>query len=174
MDLYVETDGQTVDEFFFISVIIKDLNVSRSKYERVTPYDKYSSCSDKDVEAQLCICNDLNERDANTTALNISSAEYVMKSILYSNLHHNVTSINVDGDACLYVIEQFNESGIVYDSFNDCNTSLTLRLLFRQVNINISTANTVEINLSPGDIKFLAAGVSNKKWSCSVIVDVKV
>ena len=173
MDLYVETDGQSTEEMFFVTLVNTDSNISMIRYERMTTYSKYNKCCDKGVDVKICICDSPNERVENKK-INTSVHRNVLTNILYSNLKHNITSIRVHDDVCLFLIEQFNEYDIVYEAFNDCNSTLTLRLFFRPVNIKLSPGSMVSVKMFSGDIKFLAAGVSSEKWSCHVNVDIKI
>ncbi|XP_045204675.2 uncharacterized protein LOC123557328 [Mercenaria mercenaria] len=172
MDLYVDTDGQSVDEIFFISIqMMKDSKFSLSSFERITPYSKYSNCTDKGVDVKLCICYFQNEDASTKSAFNSDEIDNILESLLYPELKHNITSVSMHGRECLFIISQSNKLGVVYEAFNNCEKQLMLKVLFKPVNLVLSTANVIDVSMASGDITFLAAGVSDVKndWSCDII-----
>lgn len=180
MDLYVETDGQVMDEIFFISVQMKNNSrFSNSSFERVTPYSKYSKCADTNVDAKLCICQVNASKDAleiqgthNPLIYDRKKVEKVIKSMLYPGLTNNITLITVHGQECLYIVSQSNKAGIIYDTFNNCKVSFKVKFLFKTRNLILSSGNSVHLDMLPNDSTFVTAGVSESGsvWSCELSV----
>lgn len=176
----MKTPGQRVDEIFFISIQFRHDNskFSLSSFDRITPYSKYSKCADAGVDVKLCVCNSHSEnltnpehsRDINYSHKHNSEVGDELNSMLQSVLNHNITSIDVYGDECLYLIAQWNSAGVVYEALNNCKIVLKLNLSLKPVNLVLSTASSVDLTMLPHDGTFIAVGVRERggDWSCGV------
>ena len=153
-----------------ISMELKQLN-----FERLTLYGKYKQCADEGVSLKLCICSSKNiqkRKSDNSTRLYKNSR--VLGQPPYCE------SLN---RSCLFMCKR-NHNGrgksFAIEIANFClDTRFTLRINTRKVsNIKLSRDLPFDVELLPGDVRFVLSGrrdVPNRKTkiiTSAVIIDV--
>ncbi|XP_046563893.1 LOW QUALITY PROTEIN: uncharacterized protein LOC124272732 [Haliotis rubra] len=168
MDLLFETGDPSYPhhEVFMVSVHSNNGQFVLNKFDRLSPYSKYSVCVDKGVQLQLCIC-DIGRKVEVDSLMPLSNAGLLQRHDLL--MHASIGKVK-DSQDCLCKINQENEDGLTVSVMNVCtNTRIHVSVTMDTVDMEALTSKSPQVDLHPGEIRFLFAGVakSGKTWNWS-------
>jgi len=174
MDLYVTTPGQNQSEIFFITLNNNRREITADSYERTSPYAPYFVCKDRGVEPALCVCNKSLGKDdfynpfsQYLGRIDKTIVNDFVRQATNRDMRVKTFPYGVNNDQCIFLIEQTNSAGIIYDVVSFCKKAV-------EVTFNIDTRNLVHmsklsatVQLRPLDMRLVYAGVEDKpgvKW----------
>ncbi|XP_046355258.2 uncharacterized protein LOC124134461 [Haliotis rufescens] len=169
MDLLFETGDPSYPhhEVFMVSVQSNNGQFVLNKFDRLSPYSKYSVCADKGVQLQLCICNIGDHQVEMERLPPLSDAGLLRRQDLL--MHASIVKVKESED-CLYRMNQENEDGLTVSMMNVCSTTVIhVSVAVDTVGMEALTGKSVQADLRPGEIRFLFAGVAKsvKTWNWS-------
>ena len=153
-----------------ISMELKLLN-----FERLTLYGKYKQCADERVSSKLCVCSSKNSHKRKS-----DNSTWLYKNSKFLGQPPYCESLN---RSCLFICKR-NHNGrgksFAIEIVNFCfDTRFTVRINTRKVsNIKMSRDLPFDVELLPGDVRFVLSGrrdVPNRKTkiiTSAVIIDV--
>ncbi|XP_076052962.1 uncharacterized protein LOC143032315 [Oratosquilla oratoria] len=185
---YPDSLGEKEKVVFFL-VIEVGLNSGPSlkmvAFDRMSMYQKYSSCQDSGVDLKLCICQ-LNHQRGNQIGL----MDSFLISGIFSLFSRNKFNTNLhwprdymekevfgvkpkidyfykEKDPCLFTLVHLFKSGFVLNGVNFCSSIHKVKITINSQNMYLSEDKTFEVLLRVNDAKLLAAGVvanPRTKW----------